>query len=139
MSNPNKQQWCLFIAWLIALISMLITLYASDILNIPACHLCWYQRICIYPLTIILGIACYRNDPDVTFYSLPLAALGSIFGLLQYLEQIIPGFSPIDVCGLGPSCSDIHIHLLGFITFPLLSIIACGMITMLLILTRSGK
>ena len=136
MSNINKQQWFLFFAWIIALISMLATLYAGDVLNIPTCHLCWYQRICIYPLTIILGIGCYRNDLKVTIYSLPLAILGVVFGLLQYLEQMIPGFSPINVCGLGPSCSDIHLQIFGFITFPLLSMMACTLIIVLLMIVR---
>jgi len=136
MKNSLRQQWCLFIAWIIALLSMIITLYASRALSIPVCHLCWYQRICIYPLVIILGIATFRNDASIILYSIPLAALGALFALYQYLQQMIPGFAPIDVCGLGPNCSNIHIKLLGFITYPFLSIIACIMIIVLLMLAK---
>ena len=132
MSQPNLRQWLLFIAWLVALASLLITLYASDVLAIPVCHLCWYQRICIYPLVLILGIATFRNDGNIAIYTIPLAAVGALFALYQYLQQMIPGFKPIDVCAIGPNCSDIHIKLLGFITYPFLSMLVCIFIIVLL-------
>ena len=132
MSDSNLRQWTLFIAWLIALLSLLVTLYASDVLAIPICHLCWYQRICIYPLVVILGIATFRNDGNIAIYAIPLAALGLVFAAYQYLQQMIPNFAPINVCGTGADCSAVHLKLLGFITYPFLSILACVSIIILL-------
>ena len=132
MSHSNVRQWLLFIAWLIALASLIATLYASDVLAIPVCHLCWYQRICIYPLALILGIATFRNDGNIGIYTIPLAAVGALFALYQYLQQMIPGFKLIDVCVAGPNCSDIHLKLLGFITYPFLSMLVCIFIIILL-------
>lgn len=139
MQRAQKRQWALFFAWIIALSSFLSTLYLSEALKIPACHLCWYQRICIYPLVIILGIASFRNDGEIARYTIPLTLIGFVFGLYQYLEQMIPNFAPIDVCGHGPSCSTIHIQLLGFITFPFLSMLACLLITVLLSIVHACR
>jgi len=115
----------LFIAWLIALSALLGTLYGSEIMSLPVCNLCWYQRICIYPLTILLGIAIYRNEKHIIPYTLPFPLLGLFFAVYQYLEQMIPGFSPIRFCTQGVQCSDIHMKLFGFVTLPFLSALAC--------------
>jgi len=139
MEHSNLRQWSLFIAWFIALAGLLVTLYASNILTIPVCHLCWYQRICIYPLVLILGIATFRNDGNIAIYTIPLALIGFIFSLYQYLEQMIPGFSPINVCGTGADCSEIHLKLLGFVTYPFLSMLACTAIIILLVLAKRSQ
>ncbi len=116
------KKYGLYFAWLISLAGTLSALYAGEILQWPICNLCWYQRICLFPLTIILGIACFRDDHSIPTYTLPLSILGCVFALYQYLEQMIPGFAPINVCGLGPSCADDHLKLFGFITFALLGL-----------------
>ena len=132
--SDNLRRICLFIAWLVSLTAMIATLYASVVNATPVCHLCWYQRICIYPLVLIIGIACFRDDFKVWMYALPLAIIGGIFGVYQYLQQMIPGFAPIDVCGPGPSCSNIHLQWLGFITFPFLTVVACVVISALVLI-----
>ncbi len=134
MTREYTQRISLFLAWLIALIAMLGTLYASEIAKLPVCHLCWYQRISIYPLAIILGIASYRDDFKIALYGIPLAIIGAGFAIYQYLEQMMPGFGPINFCGTGPDCSEIHIQLFGFMTFPFFSFLACLAIVVLLIL-----
>ena len=139
MVNSNARQWTLFFTWIIALSGLLIAQYTSDVLGLPVCHLCWYQRVCIYPLVIIIGIATFRNDGSIAAYTIPLTLLGVIFALLQYLEQMIPNFSPIVVCGQGPSCSTVHIKLLGFMTFPFFSLVACIVMTILLFIAHRNK
>ena len=128
----------LYFAWLFTIAGMLFSLVLSGVYQWPICHLCWYQRICLYPLVVILGIACYRGDKGIATYTLPLAALGFIFSLYQYLEQMIPGFAPINVCGQGPSCSDIHMQLFGFITLPFVSILGFSFLAFLLFLSRKN-
>lgn len=126
----------LFLAWLIAVVALLGTLFSSEILGMPVCHLCWYQRVCIYPLVIILGVATFKGDFQVFKYAIAFPVIGALFAIYQYLEQMIPSFAPINFCGGGPSCSDIHIKLLGFITYPFLSIVACVLIVILLFRAR---
>lgn len=132
----HTQQVSLLLAWLIALAALFGTLFASEYLNMPVCHSCWYQRICLYPLALILGVACFREDTDIIPNIIALPLISAAFALYQYLEQMIPGFGPIDLCGAGPSCSNIHIQWLGFITFPLLSFLASLAIFILLLLAR---
>ncbi len=136
----SVRQYSLYLAWLIALIALLISLFSSEVLNMAVCHLCWYQRVCIYPLAIILGIAAYQNDFKIVKYTLPLAIIGLLFAIYQYLEQMVSGFSPINFCCLkGPDCSDIHFKYWGFITFPFLSILATLAISVLLIIIQCCK
>ena len=125
MTCKIARNYSLYLAWLVALVATMISLYLSVIQHWPVCDLCWYQRICIYPLVIILGIAAYRDDRAVVLYTMPLATLGLLFSLYQYLEQMIPGFAPLSLCGMNsPSCSHIHFQWLGFVTFPFLGMIA---------------
>ena len=129
--SVSNRQVALLLAWLIATVALIGTLYASEIKDFPICLLCWYQRVCIYPLFIILGIGAFKDDSAAAIYSLPLTTLGFLFALYQYLEQMIPGFSPIEVCSNGPRCNETHMQFLGFITFPFLSMIACMLIAIL--------
>ena len=135
----SRTQAYLLAAWLIAITATLGSLYSSEILNLPICHLCWYQRICIYPLSLILVIGAFRNDAAAVLYALPMTALGFIFALYQYLQQMIPGFAPIEVCGNGPHCDTIHVNLLGFITLPFLSMLAAALIAAILIMALISK
>lgn len=130
------RNYALYFAWIIAVVALVVSLYSSEILEMPVCHLCWYQRIALYPLAIILGIAAYYNDHEIFKYTLPLSLIAMLLAFYQYLTQMIPGFSPIEWCGVGPSCAAIHFKLLGFITYPLLSFSAALSITLLLLFNK---
>lgn len=127
----------LLFAWLIALFAMLATLFAQYVMQWPVCPLCWYQRVAIYPLVILLGIAAYKNDRAIIPYALPFSAIGFLFAVYQYCEQMIPGFAPINFCKQSDiSCSTIHFQLFGFLTLPFLSAVACLVIFILLLVSR---
>ncbi|ACJ20008.1 disulfide bond formation protein B [Coxiella burnetii] len=129
------KNYSLYFAWLTALIATLGSLYLSLVRHIPVCDLCWYQRVCIYPLTILLGIAAYRTDRGVVKYALPLVVLGFLFSIYQYLQQMIPGFAPINLCGsTSPHCSEIHWEIFGFITLPFLGMLATLIMSFFLIM-----
>lgn len=128
------------IAWIIALVATAVALYSSEILNMAVCKLCWYQRIFMFPLAIQLGIAVFRKDNRFAVYALPLTILGGIIALYHYLIQMIPALAPYTPCRADAatgavSCETIDWQLAGFITFPLLSLIAFALITFLLILS----
>lgn len=110
----------LYTAWLLASLGTLLSLYYSEVKFLEPCHLCWYQRICLFPLAITLGIAAYRGFLGIARYMLPLVILGFMLALYQVAMQEIPGWNPIDICGGGPSCDD-GIAVLGPITIPMLS------------------
>lgn len=133
------RQYYLFFAWLIALVALVVTLYSSMILLMPTCTLCWYQRICLYPLVLILGIGAYQNDLRAVVYARPLVIIAALLALYQIILQYFPALESIAVCGLGPKCSDSHWHLFGFITYPMLSFFASLAMMILLSLARANK
>lgn len=136
----NKAQdngWILlFISWLIAMIATLGSLFFSNVMGYEPCVLCWYQRIFMYPLTVILLVALFPLDRKVVRYALPVSIIGLGFAVYHYLLYM--GFIPEDLqpCGEGASCAEVNLEMFGFITIPMLSIISFTGIILLLILFR---
>ncbi|ADI13667.1 disulfide oxidoreductase [Truepera radiovictrix] len=130
----------LYAAWLVAIVATAGSLYFSEVRLFVPCTLCWYQRIMMYPLVIILGVASYRQDRRVVAYALPLAVIGGAFSLFHYLEQKVPGFSAPTLCRVGVPCNQEYINWLGFITIPFLALVAFVLISVLLIgVARSAR
>ncbi|MFC7394924.1 disulfide oxidoreductase [Scopulibacillus cellulosilyticus] len=122
----------LYFAWIVAIISTLGSLYFSEIAGFEPCKLCWIQRIFMYPLAIILGIACFRNDRSISIYTLPLTMIGGIVSIIHYSEQKLGLFRGI--CQSGIPCSGEYINWFGFITIPFLALIAFVLITVTLMI-----
>ncbi|MFC3210713.1 MULTISPECIES: disulfide oxidoreductase [Planomicrobium] len=129
----------LYGAWFVSLIAMLGSLYFSEIEGFIPCELCWYQRISMYPLVLILGIATFKNDLQVPRYVLPLSLLGGSISVLHYLEQKVPGFGGIKPCVNGVPCSSEYINWMGFITIPFLALIAFVLITIAMLILALKK
>ena len=129
----------LYGAWFVSLIAMLGSLYFSEIEGFIPCELCWYQRISMYPLVLILGIATFKNDLQVPRYVLPLSLLGGSISVLHYLEQKVPGFGGIKPCVNGVPCSYEYINWMGFITIPFLALIAFVLITIAMLILALKK
>ena len=129
----------LYLAWLVALVAMLGSLYFSEVRHFVPCTLCWYQRILMYPLAIVLGIASYRQDAAIRSYVLPLSALGMLFATYHVLEQNVPGFGSPALCRAGVPCNLHYIHWLGFISIPVLSLTAFTLVTVLLATLRPRR
>lgn len=122
----------LYGAWLLSLVAILGTLFFSEVMKLPPCSLCWYQRVAMYPLGIILTVGLWSRDPRVTRYAWPFVLFGlgvaAYHNLLYY--QIIP--ESLAPCTEGVPCSSRQIEWLGFITIPLLSLVCFSMVAGLL-------
>ncbi|WP_191562554.1 disulfide oxidoreductase [Metabacillus idriensis] len=113
----------LFIAWAASFVSMLGSLYFSEIMDFIPCDLCWYQRILMYPLVVILGMAIYRKDYQIAFYTMILSAIGGTISIYHYAVQKIDFVGTHSAsCGIVP-CTGEYINWLGFITIPFLALI----------------
>lgn len=112
----------LYMAWVLALTATLLSFIGGKLYHLPICELCWYQRIFLYPLALILGIAAYHNDRSITRYALPFVYCGLLMSLYQYAEQMYPSFFPISVCGgaMG-NCSTPDFVYANFITWAFLN------------------
>ncbi len=126
----------IFICWLIAMIATLGSLFFSEIMGLIPCELCWYQRIFIYPLAIILLIGLHPLDTGVVRYALPLAIIGLLFTV--YHTLLFYGLIPenLQPCREGVSCTDDSMVLMGFLPIPLLSLAAFMVIIPLLLKVR---
>lgn len=123
---------CLYLAWFVSVVATVGSLYLSEVLKYEPCKLCWFQRILMYPQVVLLGIATYKNDKRIISYVLPLTVIGGSISLFHYAEQKIPWFSSIAPCTVGVPCNVDYLNFFGFITIPLLALIAFILIFLLL-------
>ena len=123
----------LTLAWGVALLATAGSLYFSEIANYTPCTLCWYQRIAMYPLVLILGIAIVRRDIGVRIYAIPLAAVGAAIAgyhdLLEWFPQIDTG-----ACSAVIPCTQVWFREFGFVSLPLLALIAFSLVIVFLLI-----
>lgn len=130
-----KTPWpLLFTAWLLALAATAGALFIGEVMLMTPCQLCWYQRIFMFPLALILGMACFAEDRRGAVYALPLALGGA--AMAGYHTLLIAGFIPKAwlPCSAGVSCADQRLDILNGIQIPWLSLIAFMAIGLLLTL-----
>ena len=113
-----------YLAWIIALVATVGSLFFSEVMDLPPCVLCWYQRIAMYPLVLIIGIGIITRDSRMKIYALPVCLAGlavSIYHNLLYYGIIPESIAP---CTQGISCTSVQLEWLGFITIPLMALIS---------------
>jgi disulfide bond formation protein DsbB len=138
--KASNSDWVIvFICWLVASVSTLGSLFFSEIMELAPCSLCWYQRIFMFPLVIILLIGLFPFDTNIIKYALPLAIIGWGFAFYHYLlySGIIP--ESIQPCSQGVSCSETYLDLFGFLTIPMLSLISFSIIIGFLLILRRQR
>jgi disulfide bond formation protein DsbB len=125
-----------FSAWLVAAVSTLGALFLSEIVGVPPCVLCWYQRVFMFPLVIVLAVGLFPLDPRVLRYAAPLVAGGWLVALYHVLltKGIIP--ETMAPCTQGVPCSQVDAVWFGFLTIPLLSLLSFTLIALALALAR---
>lgn len=128
----------LFIAWGIAMVSTAGSLFLSEVMDYVPCVLCWYQRIPMYALAVILGIALWTQDVHVRKYAQPLTLTGAALAAFHCLLYL--GFIPksIQPCSQTTPCSEVKLQLWGFVTIPLMSLAAFLAIAIALYLLKKG-
>ncbi len=135
--DSDDSKWIfLFFCWLLASISTLGSLFFSEIMQFPPCSLCWYQRIFLFPLVLIFTVSLFPFDKSVVKYALPLAMVGWLVAF--YHNLLYSGIIPESVkpCSQGVSCTEKYIELFGFVTIPMLSLLAFSTIIFLLIILK---
>lgn len=123
-------------AWGVAIVATVGSLYFSEVMGFIPCTLCWYQRILMYPLVVILGVAFYHNDKNIVKYVLPLSIFGMILSGYHYTLQKLPIVQDFGMCKTGVPCSGQYINWFGFITIPFLAFVAFTFITIIMVLMR---
>lgn len=136
-SKEIERVWLmLFLAWSIALFSTLAVLFIGEIMGQKPCVLCWYQRAFMFPLAVLLAVACYLSDARAWIYALPLALFGWVFA--TYHTLLVAGVIPeaLQPCTEGVSCTGDDMMIFSVVPIPLLAVGAFSAIIVLLLLIR---
>ena len=114
----------LFAAWMVALLATAGSLFFSYVMEFAPCVLCWYQRIFLFPLVVVLARGLFPFDRGAVRYGLPLAILGWL--VAAYHNLVYAGVVPesLQPCAKGVSCTEEYINLFGLLSIPALSLIA---------------
>lgn len=123
-----KEFCALCMAWLLACLSTFGSVYAVEGFNLESCYLCWLQRIGIYPLILILGMATLNQCYTIIPYVVPQLFLGCILAVYHIIIQMNPSLEIHALCPTGPSCIEKFDIGMGFLTFPMLSVVAYSLI-----------
>ncbi len=135
-AEPTTAWSLVFTSWLVAAAATLGALFLSEVMDVAPCILCWYQRIFMFPLVFVLAAGLFPFDPRVVRYALPLAIGGWLVGVFHLL--LIAGYIPERAvpCRQGIPCAQVQVEWFGFLTIPLLSVIAFSVIAALLLTTH---
>lgn len=109
------------LAWVQALIATCGSLYFSEVMKLTPCVLCWYQRIAMYPLVLLLGLAAARRDRGIRVYGLALAAIGAGIATYHTWLQAFPS-STSSFCTVDAPCTERHVWELGFVSIPFMAL-----------------
>jgi hypothetical protein len=120
------------LAWLVALGATLGSLYFSEVANYEPCRYCWFQRIAMYPLALLLLIAMLRRDRHIAWYAVPIAAIGALLSLRHRYLELNPTFGP-GGCSIDVPCSAVWFERLGFVTLAVMALF--GFVSIIVLLT----
>jgi disulfide bond formation protein DsbB len=126
----------LAMAAVVALVCTLGSLYLSEIAHFPPCELCWYQRICMYPLVVVLGVGAVRRDLGARITGSILAAIGATISIWHLLVERYPNLSA-NSCDPANPCSIKWVEEFGYLTIPGMALSGFALILVLLAAARS--
>jgi disulfide bond formation protein DsbB len=124
------------LAWLVAAVATFGSLYYSEIADFVPCTLCWYQRICMYPLALVLAVATVRRDRSVRFYAGPLAAVGAVIASYHSWIQAFPPEGGTSFCTLDAPCTERYVWEFGFVSLPLMAFCGFAFIITMMVMAR---
>ena len=128
----------LWLGFIIALAATLGSLFFSEVSDFIPCRLCWFQRIAMYPLVILLLVGAIRRDRSAWTYALAFPIIGIIVGSYHKYIEIHPEAESAG-CKIGAPCATKWINEFGFVTIPVLALSTFAAILVLLLFARSSS
>lgn len=116
----------LFAAW----VSTAGSFYMSEVLAWEPCRWCWYQRILMYPLALLIALGLIKKDKNLPHYALVLAVPGVCASIYHILLQKVPYLKALETCAETNPCSADYLIRLGvpFVTIPMLALLGFGIV-----------
>lgn len=119
------------VTFAVAATATLGSLYFSEVADFVPCRLCWFQRIAMYPLSVIALVALIRRDRSARYYIVPLAAIGAGISLYHYLIEW-GVLDDSESCALfGPACADVWFRSFGFVSLAFMAL--CGFVAIIVL------
>jgi disulfide bond formation protein DsbB len=139
----GRRQWlvdavgpqALALAAAVAIVATLGSLYLSEVAHFTPCKLCWYQRICMYPLAPLLALAAARRDAGIRPYGIVLAAIGAVISTYHVVLERYPTLES-SVCDPTNPCTMIWVERFGYLTIPGMALSGFALIIVLLATAR---
>ena len=141
MSDGGRRRWdglvhavapnAYAMAWVVAFLATAGSLYFSEVAGFEPCRLCWYQRIAMYPLVILLGVAAARRERAGAFYVIAMALIGALVSTYHVALEWFPSLDS-GACSAATPCTLIWFRVFGFISLPTLALTAFGLILTLM-------
>ena len=125
------------VAWIVATVTSLGSLYFSEIAHYIPCALCWYQRICMYPLALLLGIATFRRDRSIRIYVIAQAGVGAVIAAYHAFVQAFPPESGTSFCTTEAPCTVRYVWELGFVSLPFMAL--TGFLFIITLMVVAGR
>ena len=127
----------LWLASLVAAVATAGSLYYSLVAHFPPCELCWYQRICMYPLAPVLFVAAIRRDRSVWVYVVPLASFGAVISAYHAQLQAFPRERTF--CSQISPCTIRYVWEVGFVSLPHMALAAFGFVIVMTLVARHDR
>ena len=112
----------LWAAFVVAALATGGSLFLSEIAGFVPCDLCWFQRICMYPLSILTLFAAFHGDHRVARYLLPLPVVGACVSVYHILIENDAISEPSSCRIGGAGCAVKWINEFGYVTIPTLAL-----------------
>jgi disulfide bond formation protein DsbB len=125
------------LALLVAATATAGSLYYSQVVGFTPCELCWFQRICMYPLVAVLAVGVLRRDHATGWYAAPLVGVGAPLGLYHWLVERVPSITSTTSCSLAAPCAIPPFEELGYLTMAFMAMSAFLLIGALLLVDRA--
>lgn len=142
----NKNAFVL--GFLVSFFATLGALTYSSVYSFAACDFCWYQRIAIYPMILLLGMAALKNDRSIKPYVIVLATAGILVSIYHWSIHMISvygsqaaadGLVPCSASDILPSCSQTEVLEYGFITIPFMAITTLALVIILMLFVKNKR
>lgn len=119
------------VTFVLATVATAGSLYFSEVAHYVPCRLCWFQRVAMYPISVLALVAVLRRDRAARWYIVPLAAIGAPISAYHYLIEWKPSLDTGSCALFGPACTDIWFRTFGFATLAFMAL--CGFVAILVV------
>jgi disulfide bond formation protein DsbB len=127
-------------AFVVAAIATGGSLFFSQIAHFPPCEFCWFQRVLMYPLSILTLFVAGRGDNRAARYLIPLPLVGAGTSIYHLLIENKVIKEPTACLASAPGgCGVKWINEFGYITIPTLALTGFLLLIGFLVLATAGE